>query len=212
MKIKIKKLSNNVRNIDWDAEPDIDQLRRSHELLSTDPVRAINELEQLAQLGSTMSILYIAHAYRTGIQGKPDLEKAEYWLLQDTNAGYTKSAYSLALVFRKQKKYLEAIKLCKGELLNSFAPALYLLGVMYKNGEGVSKNLRITRDCWENGASLGHLFSKRDLAFLLISGQFGFFQMARGVWIWLAALIEMPLVAFRNPSSDRLSGIEEPAA
>ena len=64
----VEVMSNRAYEVyDWDQEPDLDELRRLMDMQATDPAQALGGLEELAGRGSTMSMVYLAHAYRNGI-------------------------------------------------------------------------------------------------------------------------------------------------
>ena len=88
-----------------------------------------------------------------------------------------------------------------------YAPAIYCLGQMYVDGTGVSKQPDKGRALLEQATALGHVFAKRGLAKLLMSGQFGFFNTFRGGCFFLGALKDGVVVGMNeDASSDRLRG------
>ena len=59
----------------WEREPDRERLHRASLLLKTAPVQAVAELKSLSEKGSVLSMVYLGHAFQTGIGSPVDLRK-----------------------------------------------------------------------------------------------------------------------------------------
>jgi TPR repeat protein len=193
-----------VTIVNWAAEPDLDQLRRAYRELATNPSQALHDLEELADRGSQMSMRYIAQAYKDGTEVTRDLDQAEAWYRRAINAGSTHSMHSLGLLYLYKKEYLKAIEEFSAAVSKNSSPSMYILGRMYFRGEGVDRNISAARNLWENGVTLGHIPSRRHLADLLMTGQFGILQILRGVWLWISGVIQAFFILMNDPGSERL--------
>jgi TPR repeat protein len=188
----------------WEGEPDLAELRRAHGLLATDGTQALIELKALADRGSTMSMVYLAHAYRTGIGTGIDLRQAEDWYGRAAKRGSTLASYELGRVCLELKRYADAKEAFNVGTAKSYAPSMHMLGMMYFKGSGVDSDLSKARDLLERSAALGHVFAKRNLAMLLIKGRFGLLQVPRGLWLLLSGFKNAVTTLCADPHSDRL--------
>jgi len=75
---------------------------------------------------------------------------------------------------------------------------------LYLRGEGVPTDTAKARDLLEGAVSQGHIFSKRNLGTLLMSGRFGGKHIVRGFFLFLGGLKDAVIVIPKDPSSDRL--------
>jgi TPR repeat protein len=69
----------------WADEPDLDRLRSAYALQSSDPKRALAEFQALADIGSVMSLNYIAYIFEIGRGVPRDLAKAEEYYQRACN-------------------------------------------------------------------------------------------------------------------------------
>jgi hypothetical protein len=185
-------------------EPDLALLRQYHGMLSTDPQRAITGLKALADRGSSASMVLLVEAYTEGRVVEPDILQAEELNRQAMAAGQIHGSYEIGRYYFKVKDYEKARDAFSMGADQGFAPSLNMLATMYIRGLGGPKDLRRARDLLESAAPQGHIFAKRNLAYLLMDGHFGFWQRLRGPFLLLSALIGIFLVAPRHPHSDRL--------
>lgn len=187
---------------DVDQEPDLFKLNEAYGLLETNPGRAIGELESLAENGSVLSMIYLGWVYQTG--KNMDLKKAESWLRRACDKGAKLAIYYLGHFYLKQREYEKAREIFMYGDSSDYTPATYCLAEMYVDGSGVNKQIEKARELLEKATALGHVFAKRSLAKLLMSGQFGFFNVFRGFFLLLGALKDGLVVGIKEPSSDRL--------
>jgi TPR repeat protein len=200
-------LSNNDDASAWqlqdvEQEPDLVRLNEAYGLLEANPGRAIAELQSLAESGSVLSMIYLGWIYQT--DNNIDMKKAESWLRRACDKGSKLAIYYLGHLYLKQREYEKAREIFMYGDSNDYAPATYCLAEMYIDGSGAKKQLEKARELLEKATSLGHVFAKRSLARLLMSGRFGFFNMFRGFFLLLGALKDGFVVGIKEPSSDRL--------
>src|SRR5438445_575947 len=138
----------------WDSEPDLEALHRFHGMLSTDPVAALAGLKELADRGSTMSMVYIAEAYRNGTGTGVDLLQSNEWFRRATDAGSMLASYELARNYRTAKDHEKAIEMLSLGAENRYPPSMHMLGACYATGSRVPKNLNKARETEVGGGGL----------------------------------------------------------
>ncbi|MGQ0593582.1 MAG: tetratricopeptide repeat protein [Gammaproteobacteria bacterium] len=190
---------------DWENEPDLTRLNEAYGLLETDPTCAVKELQSLAELGSLYSMLYLGWAYQKGTGTRVDTKQAEIWFRRAYQKGSKLAIYYLGHLYLQQQEHSKAHEVFAAGVSMDYAPAIYCLGQMYVDGAGVSQQPDKARALLERATALGHVFAKRSLAKLLISGQFGFFNIFRGCFLLLGAVKDGLVVGMtEDSSSDRL--------
>jgi TPR repeat protein len=187
--------------VDWTKEPDMEALNHAFGLLSSDPEQGLVELKALADRGSIASMLYIAHTYR---KLKGDLPQSTEWYRRAMNAGSLIGAHELGRNYFDAKNYLSALDAFKVGEGNDYAPSIHMLGLMYRNGFGVEKDIDKARNLFERAAALGHAHARGHLGVLLLTGRYGPRQFVRGLRLWLGLLRYAYRLAYNDPFDDRL--------
>src|SRR5262245_1150397 len=123
----------------WDNEPDLTQLRHAYALLAVDPHEALTELHNLADRGSVMSMVYIAHAIRNGIGTRMDLPQAEAWYRRAADRGSLLALYEVGRIYLEMENYPKAVETFSKGVTKNHAPSMHMLGLMYLEGNGVAK-------------------------------------------------------------------------
>lgn len=95
-------------SVDWSLEPDLNELRRAVDELSSDPLKALRDLERLANRGSLASMLYIGQAYESGSAGHANLERAEEWYRRAADAGQIRAVFALGDLCRRRGDHAAA--------------------------------------------------------------------------------------------------------
>lgn len=189
----------------FENEPDVARLSVAYALMETDPAQAVKELQLLAERGSSYSMLYLGWAYQKGTGASVDAKQAERWFHRAVENGSKLAIYYLGHFYLQQQEYSKAHEVFVMGVSKQYAPAIYCLGQMYLDGTGVSKQPDKARALLEQATALGHVFAKRSLAKLLMSGQFGLFSILRGCSLFLGALKDGFVVGMKDDaSSDRL--------
>ena len=186
-------------------EPDVTRLNEAYALLEIDPARAVRELRLLAEQGSLYGMLYLGWAYQKGTGTAADAKQAEAWFRRAFEKGSKLAIYYLGHLYLQQQEYSKAHEVFAVGASMQYSPAIYCLAQMYVDGAGVSKQPDKARALLEQATVLGHVFAKRSLAKLLMSGEFGFFSIFRGCSLFLGALKDGFVVGMKeDASSDRL--------
>lgn len=190
---------------DSEDEPDLIRLNAAYDLLQIDPAQAIKELQLLAEQGSLSGMLHLGWAYQKGTGNGVEPEQAEIWFRRAYEKGSRLAIYYLGHLYLRQKEYSKAHDIFTTGASMDYVPAIYCLGQMYMDGAGVSKQPDKARALLERATALGHVFAKRSLAKLLMSGHFGVLNFFRGCFLVLGALKDGFVVGMKEDlSSDRL--------
>jgi len=179
-------------SLDWNAEPDVDRLRILYGLLAQKPSEALPGLEELATEGSVASMLYLADFYMRGAcSSRVDTNKARYWYTQAHKKGCPQASYMLGRILYQSREYELAFSAFLEGAEKGYLPAIYRLAKMYHHGEGVAKDISEYKRLLEAARSKGHIFAKRDLAALLITGKFGIASAGRGLMMLLSLWLDV---------------------
>jgi TPR repeat protein len=192
-----------VDYIDWAKEPDVDQLRKLVGLLDKNPAEALHGLEGLAELGSVASCTYQAYFYLEG--GPPqllDLAKAKYWYAKAQDRGDPEAAYMLGRLHYKSHDYELAFASFSKGTEYGYPPAIFRLAGLYKHGEGTVKDISEYKRLLELAYSKRHIAAKRDLAWLLLTGQFGVLAAIRGLFIYVSLLKDFGYIIVKTLTPD----------
>jgi len=187
------------------SESDFHRLETACALMETDPQRGLLDLEDLAEAGSLLAMVHLGWALENGTGANVDSKAAEVWLRRAYERGSDVASYYLGHVYLRRHDHSRAKEVFAGGVSMNYPPSMYCLGEMYLHGTGISKQPDKALAIFEKASSMGHVFAKRKLAGLLMSGRFGIFNIARGVALWAGALKDGVLVVIREGAdSDRL--------
>jgi TPR repeat protein len=188
----------------WENEPDIDELRRLHDLSRIDPAQALSGLRQLADRGSPMSMIYIANAYQNGTGTEVDLVRANEWYRRASAAGSLLASYELGRNHLASNNYEQARETFSLGAGKEYPPSMNMLAMMQIRGQGGPVDLNGARDLLEAAVARGHVFSKRNLGVLLMKGRFGMWQIIRGFVLFIGAIKDALVLVPRDRSHERL--------
>lgn len=166
------------------------------ELVETDTPQALKTMEALAYDGSPMAMLFVADAMRRGSYYDLDLEKAEGWYLHAAHRGSGRAMYGLGVIYCLRRDYPRAMETLEAGAREGCGAAIYRLGKIYFDGEGVDVDRDKALALWERGAALGYLWAKRSLYRALIKG--GVRDKLRGAVVCISAIFDVPVIVFGN--------------
>ena len=192
-------------------EPDMEKLQLVYSKLSEDPEAAIEELQRLADAGSTMSMIYIANLFQHGRGVPVDLKEYEVWLRRAEASGSVFAAYKLARLYMASHEFVAAENSLVWSASAGFLPSIARLGSIYSNGFGVAINKLEARRLLEAAYKQGHLAGMRNLAHLLLRGDFGFIAQIRGAILYFVLPLRMVKISYRkrHENSDALRLLDE---
>ena len=199
----LERVGSNMRIII--QEPDMDRLISAYRLLQTEPgPKVFRELEELAELGSLSSMVYLGCAYQHGMGTEKDMSAAETWFRRGYDSGSKLALYYLGHLYLAKKEYDNAEVVFVSGMKINYSPAIFCLGCMYLEGTGVIKQPDQARILFEKASGLGHVFAKRFLAKMYLSGRYGIFFFLKGVLLLVGAMKDFLVIAKSDPDSDLL--------
>lgn len=181
--------------INWETEPDLGSLRQAHSQLAEHPEKSLETLQELASRGSVASMWYLGDAFASGRHLKKDLVQAQFWFTKADETGWIPAPYMRGRVAFASQDYKKAFDDFSRGASKAHTPAIYRLAMMHNGGQGTSINIAIARDLLELAANSGHLFAKRDLARLYISGIFGVKKAVFGYMMLFCLAFDMIHIA-----------------
>ncbi len=187
----------------WNDEPDWGALDSALAILRERPSDAIEEFKRLAELGSLLSMYYLAVVYTRGDGVPKDKDAAIYWHKRASDGGLARSKYYLGRHYLAHKRFSEALPLLADASDAGFVPATNMLGHMYFSGIGVDKDRERARTYWQTAVSGGHLLAKRDMAGAMITGAFGPNLIIGAIIRYLKAVKDILIEKKNDPNSDR---------
>jgi TPR repeat protein len=186
-------------------EPDIFALNTAYVRLQTSPnLEVISLLEDLANRGSLMSKLYLAWAYEKGKGIPVDDNKAELWYRKAINENSSLATYYLGHFYLKKDNFTEAKEFFQIGTSMNYSPAIYCLGCLFLEGKGCEKNPNEALNLFSKASHMGHVFAKRSLAGMYLTGQYGIANFFRGIGMFFFALKDLLAIRSKDPESDLL--------
>lgn len=192
--------------IDWDQEPDLAALLHAIDVTRVNPSEGEVLLRGLIEKGSVHAMVHLGYLYAHRIEdaGGSDLCEAEHWYRMACEAGSPEAGFHLGRLYLKNQSSDQAREAFEIGAGRGYAPCLFHLGRIYRDGLGVESQFDRAREMFERAASLDHIYAKRALGRLLLSGRFGFLGRLKGLRLVLVAAIDATKEIQKNPDSERL--------
>jgi len=185
-------------------DPYLEEYLTATRTLRRDRAGDIREVEALAHRGSVLSMLFLADALRKGQGCELDLHASETWYRRAALFGSGRAMYGLGMINFSKNDIGSVVEDMEAGAERGCGAALWALGLLYKQGgEGFSRDVDKARAFLERGAALGHVWSSRTLAILLMSGRYGLRARLRGYVTYLACFLAAPM-AICGGSVDRI--------
>jgi TPR repeat protein len=132
------------------------------------------------------------------------LLQAEEWYERAAQGGSVLASYHLGRTYLAKNDYLNAMKAFESGASAGYMPSNRQLGRLYSRGVGVARDLDKARDFFKIASASGYVFAKRDLAYLLMRGHFGFLQILRGAGLFVAAIKDLTVAMLTDPTREKL--------
>jgi TPR repeat protein len=187
----------------WAKEPDTVALWNSFQKLNSNPLEGIRELRELAAQGSLMSMVYIGYAHQRGKGLKKDLAEAERWYRRAYEKGSLEGLRHLGIVLTEMERTDDAEAVFLEGVSKDYSPVMHRLAKIYlasHQPERWKKAIPVL----ERGTQLGHVFAKRTLAGLLLTGRLGLGQVPRGMKLFAESIVEAFRLGRTEPNSDQV--------
>ena len=186
-------------------ESDIKLLIETYDAFQNEPSqRLIRVLEDLADRGSSLSMIYVAEAYENGAGVAVDSAKAVEWYRRAMDSGSNLASYYLGHLFLKKENYVRALEAFSVGALDSFPPSLYRAAKMHLDGLGCERDVGLALRFLEEASEKGHVFAKRALAAMCFRGEFVPRNLIRGISLLASAVKAILVLGITEPDSDLL--------
>lgn len=144
----------------------------------------------MAEQGSLLAMLVVAHAYLLGNGIALDKAKAEHWYRKVADTGSVFGHHCLGRVYLQQKRYAEAKPEFEFSAARGFAPAYLDLGKIYLLGLGVEKERERGCKYLQLAADGGNVFAKAYLARMTIRYSPSWIDKMKAALTFMSALFE----------------------
>lgn len=173
--------------VNWDEEPNLAALGTAKSQLDAGSPSGMRALEWLSEQGSIAAMLYIADHWWSAEPSEP--EKARAWYARAAERGNTRARHDLGAVLQQLGRYSEALELFETNTRIDFAPSIYRLGLMYKSGRGVLKDLHEAERLLLLASNTGHVFAKAHLSQIYLQSHSGLANKLRGIALRASAIL-----------------------
>jgi TPR repeat protein len=190
---------------EWNSDPRGTQLWDVVGLAETDPEAALNGMKQLAEEGSSLSMMFLGDAYlfgRYGLKKEPAL--AERWLRRSASAGSIEGAYLLARYLQGCGRHDAALVEYNKLAESGFSPALFVLGTIHYKGEIARKDIDKAFYYFIEASKLGHLHAKHWVSYIQMNDGLGIISWIVGFFKRCTLIIPFVKTRVMYPQSDRL--------
>jgi TPR repeat protein len=144
--------------------------------------------------------------YEFGKGVPKDMQQAEYWYTRASESGLPDGYYYLGCLRQRSRKTSQAKDLMEKAASLGFAPAMFQLGYMYKNGIDTAVDFEKAYKYFKAASDKGHVFAKRQIIEGYVRGEHGFWGRITGLF----SVIKLSWQSFslyrKNPSDIRLMG------
>jgi TPR repeat protein len=183
------------------------QLKRAAGLVTEGKYEAAAQIYRSLASGECLTAqLMLGWMLETGRGVGQDLASARSWYKMVADAGSPEGLFYLGALELRHHRYQEALESLEMAASQHYMPALYLLGLMFDVGDGVSVDHQKAYRFYEQAAAMGHLFAERAIAVGMIKGRQGLMQRPKGIYLLAKAISTAFLLGLRDPESDRLRG------
>src|SRR5262249_22327360 len=168
--------------------------------------QAFASLLALAETGCAKAQVNVGWMYSEGIGTPRNIDAALMWYENAAKLESPEGMYYCGRLRTVLGKHDESIKWYEDAARLNYSPAIYRLGYACETGLGVPRDLERARVYYERASFMGHVFARRQLALLLMRGEFGALSMFRAPFLFMSALFNMVRKARKRPYADELKG------
>ena len=143
--------------------------------------------------------MYLAHAYHSA----RDAAQAEFWYKQALDAGVLEAIGALANFYWQQGRFAEVEQVLLVGVAQNDPLAMRYLARLYMQRPEDGDRWAEVKDLLERSMKMGQVWSKNHLAFLLMKGRYGLSGIPRGVFLYLASIVDGIRLAHTKPDDRR---------
>ena len=123
----------------------------------------VSELERRAERGEVHWQIQLGLAYFHGIGLSKNLEAAKFWLSKAAMGGSDDEKFEVAKYYYLMRDRV-ALNILTDLRDSGYSPAFFMLGLIYRDGKIIPKDINIACDFWKSGSDQGHLYSRMFLS------------------------------------------------
>lgn len=151
-----------------DAMITLSTIYQGHYNFPPDPAKAAHWLKRAAALNSPLAYHALGRLYSDGIHFPKDIKAATAYFQKASDSGLLASTISIAIVYYNEGDHTSALPILRKVSESSDGEfeyqAMYILGLMYYNGEAVERDYATAVEWWKKSADGGYITAMTDLA------------------------------------------------
>ena len=184
-------------------EPDVHSFWNAVRLIDSDKNQAIENLKNLSENGSILSMVYLGDLYVNGRGVPRDVRRGDEWYKEAAKYGSIEASYRLAVARWKSGAYESSIKDFISLTKRGFSPAMCCLGSIYVTGMGVPRDERRALTFFKMASRRDHLLAKQGISKIYRERKKNLCHKLIGYYIILYLLFVGSWYKFFYPESDR---------
>jgi hypothetical protein len=169
-----------MKNSDLQNDPDLKNVNEAYRLRTTDRIKSFLSLEEFAEKGSKVSLLYISDMFMRGVNLNDITVRSKHWNELAKKLHLDAASYRFGSGFYRDGDFPSAFDAFSWGASDGYAPSIYRLASMYLHGKFVEKDFKKARELLELAAQKGNVFAKKDLAHILLMKNFGISGKIKG--------------------------------
>jgi hypothetical protein len=187
------------------SEPKATSPRKASELYREGKYQeAFQEYLRAAEQGDVHAQAFLAWMYKAGCGTQKNEGESIKWYRVAADRGYPLAQELLGYFYYQKEDYATARDWYEMAASQNYLSAIWRLGRMHLNGKGTPVDVAKATALFEQAARQGHVFSKRDLALLLIKGRRGFRSVFSGIRLLLQSICELVPLALKDEANEKL--------
>lgn len=168
------------RQVDWDAEADLDALRAAMALRATDSEAAFQALLELAEAGSVVAMVEVGESFFWDRREAGGVEQAEKWLRLADQLGSRRALLSYGTLLLWERDLLGAEAVFSKGAAADWSPAIFRLAKLRldhpRGPDARAEGFHLL----ERATAMGHPAAKRRLGREMALGRLGWRNIIRG--------------------------------
>jgi len=158
----------------------------------------------LAEQGDIQAQLMLGGMLAEGLGTERDSAESEKWYKCAAQNGAPEAQHHLGYLSYQSQDYSSAHNWYREAASQGYLPALWRLAWLYRQGKGVPLDNSRAYALFDQAAKAGHVFSKRDLALMLLRGHRGFLEVFRGLALLVRCILDGIQVVWKSDSNEKM--------
>ena len=131
-------------------------------------------------------------------------DEALRWFEEAATLGSQEGMFYCGRLLTANGNHLKALPWYEKAAEDGYLPAMYRLGMMHDNGNGVKRNRNIAMEYFERAARGGHIFSKRVIALRYMTGRGGIKMRLKGLLLLMQTIVSAIRIGNKDLYSEKL--------